>query len=161
MHRDGLVKITDALKIPILNEFIESLEPGVMLEPPTECIQDFWSVYTGDDWFNPQFIVKVESIWSIPIINKQRTSSKVVPITTFDNPDIHAVIQVLDAGLYIDDHNAYEAKINRDISPEIPDESFIQTFICDGVPVRMFNIPDGIQYAPSNDEHLDSQNNPE
>jgi len=161
MHRDGLVKITDAMKNPILNEFIESLASGVLIEPPTEYIQDFWSVYTGDDWFNPQFIVKISDVWSIPVINKQRTSSNVVPITTFENPDVNAVIQVLDHGLYIDDHNAYEATVNRDLSPEIADESFIHTFIRDGLPVRMFILPDDIQYAPSNDEHLDSQNNPE
>lgn len=161
MHRDGLVKISDAMKVPMLNEFIESLKSGVLIEPVTEYIQDFWYVHTGDDWFNPQFIVKVDNVWSIPLINKQRTSSVVVPLTSINNHDVIAVIKFLDTGIYIDEHNTYEATVNRDVSAEIPDESFVETFTHNGAEVRMIIVPGNIQYAPSNNEHSDSQNNPE
>lgn len=158
MHRDGIVKISDAMKVPILNEFIESFDSGFTIETATG---EIWNIHTGDDWFNPQFILKVNDVWSIPIINKERTHLKVVPLVSFNNPDVHAVIQYLDAGVYIHENNEYEARVNRDVSPEIQDEPFIQTFIHNGVTVRMFIPLDDIQFAPSNDEHLDSQNNPE
>jgi len=158
MHRDGIVKISDAMKVPILNEFIESYDSGFIIESATG---EIWTIHTGDDWFNPQFILKVNGVWSIPIINKERTHLKVVPLVIFNNPDVHVAIQYLDAGVYIHENNEYEAKVNRDISPEIQDEPFIQTFTHNGVTVRMFIPLDDIQFAPSNDEHLDSQNNPE
>ena len=139
MHEMNIVKISDAVKMPVLKEFFEYLDE-FPVKRTSGLIENGWSILMND-----AHISFFKETWNIHVTNK-RDIDKKIPISEFLNDEIieamsnpppkelvERVIHILNEGVY---KTSYMIYLSENQTKYI-DPPFVQTSLCDGKEVRV------------------------
>jgi len=153
LHREGWVRIEDAMEIPVLKRFLDVLEahPQLAVERTNGLLENDWSFRKGNH-FEPAFFSRNQDRWGVPMYCKRIDQNKTVPVINFLRLDIngqmnlpedwHAliegVIDTLKEGLYKSEAEAYDNARNHDDSETITETAGVTGIIYNGRTERIF-----------------------
>jgi hypothetical protein len=154
LHRQSLVRIGDAIKLPILRKFLDVLasHPQIRIERSSGEIEDDWSFRAGSFLEPAFFSLSSSKRWCVPMYNKRLNLNKSVPIISFLQTEINTgmnlpadwsaiieeVIDTLTAGVYASESDAYEYARNYDESERIAETMGVATIVYEGHEERIF-----------------------
>ena len=154
LHRENLVRITDAFKVPALKRFLDILaaHPFITVQRTSGDIEDDWCFREGT-FYEPAFISQsLEGQWCIPTYCPRIKQNKNVPIIDFLRSEINGkmnlpvnwlaiiedAIDTLVNGVYKAEAEAYDYARNYDESEKIVETEGVATVIYEGRVERVF-----------------------
>ena len=154
LHRENLVQVRDAFKVPALKWFLDILaaHPRLAVQRTSGEIEEDWCFREGHR-FEPAFLSKnAEGRWGVPMYCRQTNQNKTVPIINFLRPDLNGkmmlpedwqsivedVITCLVDGVYKADAEAYDYARNQDDSETIVETDGVAAVIYEGRVERVF-----------------------
>jgi len=156
MHRQKMVRISDAQEHPVLGRFLSMLdELGTFcVERSDLTIQPGWKVIQDDEHWDPVFI-KYDARWLIPTFLKEGSSriTKQTPIINFLNPAIHVasselrtcideVLDCLNDGIYKADAEEFLKAKEQDRVGAVSEIEGVQSIFYEGQATRVY-LPHG------------------
>ena len=154
LHRENLVRIKDAFKVPALKCFLDILaaHPHLAVQRTSGEIEEDWCFREGRH-YDPAFLSKsAEGRWGVPMRCPRTNLNKTVPIINFLRDDITTkmmlpadwftiienTLDCLEEGIYKADAEAYEAARNHDDSETIVETAGVTAVIYEGRVERVF-----------------------
>ena len=139
MHEMKIVKITDAVNMPVLKEFFDYLHE-FPVKRTSGLIENGWNLVIDNEHIR---FFKEE--WNLPVYNTSNLNKKIAIsdflkdeiIEAMTNPPpkelVERVIHILDEGVY---KSSYMVYLSENPMKYI-DPPFVQTALCDGKEVRV------------------------
>jgi hypothetical protein len=154
LHREHMVSLYDAVKMPIFKNFFDIIKNGFVVKRSNGIIETGWSIMIDNNQCEQyhHIIRKNADNWIIPVYKKKEDLIKRIALSELLIPEnlkilpdnfekeYNIFVSEIDKGIYREDSLQYDNFINRDNETTVKDIPEIKLVSIHNVPVRILDV---------------------
>lgn len=153
LHREHIVSLVDAIKMPIFKNFFDIIKNGFLVKRSNGIIESGWSIMNDMIQCDPYHLLRKDGdTWIISVYKKTEDLIKQIPLSELLIPEnltifpdnfekeYNIFVSEIDKGIYREDSLQHDALINRDNETTVKDIPEIKLVTINNVPVRILDI---------------------